>query len=95
MILRWYVDEKECIIKVNINDSGNVKLLEHNGVNLEDLKANNVKIGRQHDARFLHEALLPQLQQAQLENSEIVQPSTSMTGIRPQGQQVASRGING
>lgn len=95
MVLRWYVDEKKCIIKVSINDSGNVELLGHNGVNLEDLKANNVKIGRQHEAKSLYEALSSQLQQAQLENFEIVQPSTSMTGIRPQGKQVASHGRDG
>ncbi|WP_264722940.1 MULTISPECIES: hypothetical protein [unclassified Wolbachia] len=59
MALKWYAKEKECNIKINIHDNGSVELLESNGVTEEQLRANKeAKIGRQYEAKPLHEALV-------------------------------------
>lgn len=57
MTLKWHVEGKECNIKINIYDNGSVELIESNGVTKEQLAANNLKIGRQYEAKPLHEAL--------------------------------------
>ncbi|WP_250295551.1 hypothetical protein [Wolbachia endosymbiont of Oedothorax gibbosus] len=80
MTLNWYVEGKECKMKINISDDGSVKLIESNGVTWEQLAAHKeVKVGRQYEAKPLYEAL-SYLKQ---ESSEIVevsqQPSTSVT----------------
>ncbi|MBA8757342.1 hypothetical protein HCR13_04640 [Wolbachia pipientis] len=81
MTLKWYAKEKECNIKINIHDNGSVELLESNGVTEEQLRANKeVKIGRQYEAKPLHEALASQLQQKSSEAVKVLpQPSTDVT----------------
>lgn len=81
MALKWYAKEKECNIKINIHDNGSVELLESNGVTEEQLRANKeVKIGRQYEAKPLHEALASQLQQKSSEAVKVLpQPSTDVT----------------
>ncbi|GFY08040.1 uncharacterized protein TNCV_1354571 [Trichonephila clavipes] len=80
MTLNWYVEGKECKMKINISDDGSVKFIESNGVTWEQLAAHKeVKVGRQYEAKPLYEAL----SYLRRENSEIVefsqQPSTSVT----------------
>ncbi|WP_339045366.1 hypothetical protein [Candidatus Mesenet endosymbiont of Agriotes lineatus] len=70
MTLKWRFEEKECNIKVNISDDGSIKFLERNGITVEQLAANNVKIGKQYEAKPLHELLASQLQ-----------PSTNVTNV--------------
>ncbi|CAG5057258.1 unnamed protein product [Parnassius apollo] len=70
MTLKWNAQGKECNIKINIHDNGSVELLESNSVTEEQLRANKeVIIGRQYEAKPLHEALASQLQQTQLQQS--------------------------
>jgi hypothetical protein len=46
MALNWYVEGKECSIKININADGSVKLTDRNGVTDEEIAKNkDVKIG--------------------------------------------------
>ncbi|MDG7053362.1 MAG: hypothetical protein LKM45_05830 [Wolbachia endosymbiont of Alcedoecus sp.] len=40
MTLKWYVDRKECKIKIDIDSKNGVRLLESNGVTEEQLGAN-------------------------------------------------------
>ncbi|MGL9726095.1 MAG: hypothetical protein ACR5KV_05665 [Wolbachia sp.] len=64
MTLQWYVDGRECKIKVKIDGKNGVTLLESNGVTKEELRANKeVKIGKRRELKSLYEALAPQLQQ--------------------------------
>ncbi|MBV0900108.1 MAG: hypothetical protein KTV77_05330 [Wolbachia endosymbiont of Fragariocoptes setiger] len=67
MNLKWYIEGKECSIKINIYDNGSIELIEGNDVTEEQLKGNNkVKIGKQHEAKSLHKVvgpLLPKQQQ--------------------------------
>ncbi|WP_253302808.1 hypothetical protein [Wolbachia endosymbiont of Psylliodes chrysocephala] len=81
MTLKWNAQGKECNIKINIHDNGSVELLESNGVTEEQLRANKeVKIGRQYEAKPLHEALASQLQQKSSEAVKVLpQPSTDVT----------------
>ncbi|WP_265026229.1 hypothetical protein [Wolbachia endosymbiont (group A) of Bibio marci] len=82
MTLKWHVEGKECNIKINIYDNGSVELIESNGVTKEQLAANNLKIRRQYEAKPLHEALVSQLPQTQLQQgSEVVK-------VLPQSSQV-------
>ncbi|NSM56976.1 hypothetical protein HET73_06670 [Wolbachia endosymbiont of Atemnus politus] len=68
--LKWYVEGKECNIKINIHDNGSVELVEGNGITEEQLLAHKeVKVGRQYEAKSLHEALASQLPQTQLQQS--------------------------
>lgn len=70
MTLKWYVDGRECKIKVNIDGNNGVTLLEGNGVTAEQLRANKeVKIGKTREPKSLYEALVPQLQQRALNQS--------------------------
>ncbi|AGK00345.1 MULTISPECIES: hypothetical protein [Wolbachia] len=70
MALKWYVDGQECKIKILISDDGTIKPIEGNGVTEEQLRANQeVKVGRQYEAKPLHEALASQLPQTQLQQS--------------------------
>jgi len=80
MTLKWYVDGKECKIKVNIDGKNGVTLLEGNGVTAEQLRANKeVKIGKRREPKSLYEALAPQLQQKSSESVKVLQqPSTGM-----------------
>lgn len=66
MTIKWYVEEKECKIKINIDSNGTITLLESNDVTEEQLRANKkVKIGKKSKANFLHEtSLLSNLQQS-------------------------------
>ncbi|AZU37493.1 hypothetical protein BBB02_02840 [Wolbachia endosymbiont of Bemisia tabaci] len=83
MTLKWYVDGKECKIKVNIDGKKGVTLLEHNGVTAEQLRANKeVKIGKRREPKSLYEALASQLQQKSSESITVSQqPSTCVTGV--------------
>ncbi|MFP3022886.1 MAG: hypothetical protein ACEY3K_08245 [Wolbachia sp.] len=83
MTLKWYVDGKECKIKVNIDGKKGVTLLEHNGVTAEQLRANKeVKIGKRREPKSLYEALASQLQQKSSESITVSQqPSTGVTGV--------------
>ncbi|WCR53255.1 MAG: hypothetical protein PG981_000277 [Wolbachia endosymbiont of Ctenocephalides orientis wCori] len=63
VILGWYVEGKECIVRFNVHDNGSVKLVGHNGVSEEELIAHKVKVGRQYEAKPLHEVLVQQLKQ--------------------------------
>lgn len=70
MTLKWYVDGKECKIKINIDGKNGVRLLESNGVTEEQLRANKkVKVGKRREPKSLHEALASQLPQIQLQQS--------------------------
>ncbi|VDM99851.1 unnamed protein product, partial [Onchocerca ochengi] len=40
MTIKWYAGEKECNIKININDDGSIKLIKDNGITEEQLRAN-------------------------------------------------------
>ncbi len=92
--LKWNAQGKECNIKINIHDNGSVELLESNGVTEEQLRANKeVKIGRQYEAKPLHEALASQLPQTQLQQSSeevkfLEQLSTDVTESTTQKHQV-------
>ncbi len=94
MTLKWNAQGKECNIKINIHDNGSVELLESNGVTEEQLRANKeVKIGRQYEAKPLHEALASQLPQTQLQQSSeevkfLEQLSTDVTERTTQKHQV-------
>ncbi len=94
MTLKWNAQGKECNIKINIHDNGSVELLESNGVTEEQLRANKeVKIGRQYEAKPLHEALASQLPQTQLQQSSeevkfLEQLSTDVTESTTQKHQV-------
>ncbi|RDD34662.1 hypothetical protein Wcon_01242 [Wolbachia endosymbiont of Cylisticus convexus] len=82
MTLNWYVEGKECRMKINISDDGSVKFIERNGVTWDQLAAyQEVKVGRQYEAKPLYEAL-SHLRQ---EGSEIVeashQPSASVESV--------------
>ncbi|WP_353286861.1 hypothetical protein [Wolbachia endosymbiont (group A) of Anthophora plumipes] len=87
MTLKWYVDGKECKIKINIDDKNGVKLLESNGVTEEQLRANKeVKVGKRREPKSLHEALASQLPQTQLQQSSeevkfLEQPSTNVEDL--------------
>ncbi len=90
MTIKWYAGEKECNIKININDDGSIKLIKDNGITEEQLRANKeVKVGKKCEAKFLHEALASQLQQKSSELIKVLQhPSTNVTGIdKPQEHQ--------
>jgi CRISPR/Cas system CSM-associated protein Csm5 (group 7 of RAMP superfamily) len=85
MTLRWSVQEKKYYMKININDDGSVKLIEDNGVTSDALKANNVKLGRQYEAKPLHEheELVSQLQQKSSETvRDLERPSANATDTR-------------
>lgn len=70
MTLKWNAQGKECNIKINIHDNGSVELIEGNGVTMEQLAAHKeVKVGRQYEAKPLHEVLASQLPQTQLQQS--------------------------
>ena len=79
MTLKWNAQGKECNIKISIHDNGSIKLIEGNGVTMEQLAAHKeVKVGRQ------YEALASQLPQTQLQKSSeevkfLEQPSTDVT----------------
>ncbi|WP_265021813.1 hypothetical protein [Wolbachia endosymbiont (group A) of Icerya purchasi] len=81
MTLKWNAQGKECNIKISIHDDGSIKLIEGNGVTMEQLAAHKeVKVGRQYEAKPLHEALAPQLRQKSSEAVKILsQPSTDVT----------------
>ncbi|WP_438456332.1 hypothetical protein [Wolbachia endosymbiont of Kerria lacca] len=83
MTLKWYVDGRECKIKVNIDGNNGVTLLEGNGVTAEQLRANKeVKIGKRREPKSLYEALVPQLQQKSSESVKVLQqPSTDVTNV--------------
>ncbi len=59
MDLKWYVEGKECNIKIGISDDGPVELLENNnGVTWEQIAAHKeIKVGRQYETKSLYEAL--------------------------------------
>jgi hypothetical protein len=81
MTLKWSVQGKECIMKINIDASGSVKLISHNAVTIEDLRANNVKVGVQLEAKYLyeHEGLVSQVHKSSETVRLLEQPSTNMT----------------
>ncbi|WGJ62039.1 hypothetical protein [Wolbachia endosymbiont of Frankliniella intonsa] len=83
MTLKWYVDGRECKVKVNIDGKNGVTLLEGNGVTAEQLRANKeVKIGKRREPKSLYEALVPQLQQKSSESVKVLQqPSTDVTNV--------------
>jgi hypothetical protein len=60
MDLKWYVEGKECKMKISISDDGSVELLENkSSVTWEQIAAHKeIKIGRQYEAKPLAEALL-------------------------------------
>jgi hypothetical protein len=81
MTLKWHNQGKECNMKININASDSVSLISHNGVTIEDLRANNVKVGVQLEAKYLHEheALVSQLHKSSETVRLLEPPSTNMT----------------
>ncbi|MCA4775067.1 hypothetical protein IHO40_02975 [Wolbachia endosymbiont of Mansonella ozzardi] len=83
MALKWYVEGKECKVKILISDDGSIKLVEGNDVTKEQLLAHReVKVGRQYEAKFLYEALASQLQQKSSESIKVwQQPSTGVTDV--------------
>ncbi|QKX02011.1 hypothetical protein [Wolbachia endosymbiont of Dirofilaria (Dirofilaria) immitis] len=93
MTIKWYAGEKECNIKININDDGSIRLIKSNSITEEQLRANKeVKVGKKCEAKFLYEALASQLPQLQQKSSELVKilhhPSTNVTGVdKPQEHQ--------
>ncbi|MDR3131630.1 MAG: hypothetical protein LBU02_00835 [Rickettsiales bacterium] len=94
MTLKWYVEGKECKVKVLISDDGSIKFVEGNGVTEEQLLAHKeVKVGRQYEAKFLYEALASQLQQKSFESTKVLQqPSTDVTDVDiPQQQAPAAK----
>ncbi|WP_264330841.1 hypothetical protein [Wolbachia endosymbiont (group B) of Erebia ligea] len=83
MDLTWYVEGKECKIKIIIRDNGSVEFIESNGVTWDQLAAHKeVKVGRQYEAKTLYDAL-SYLKQ---ESSEVIkascQPPTSVESIQ-------------
>jgi hypothetical protein len=83
MTLKWFVEGKECKIRILISDDGSIKLIEGNGVTEEQLHAHQeVKVGKQYELKFLHEALASQLPQTQL------QQSSETVKVLPQPSQV-------
>ncbi|WP_253299984.1 hypothetical protein [Wolbachia endosymbiont of Chironomus riparius] len=67
MNLKWYVEGMECNIKINLHDDGSVELVEHNSVTIEQLKVNKIKVGRQYEARPLHEVLAQHVERSSSE----------------------------
>ncbi|WCR58871.1 MAG: hypothetical protein PG978_000285 [Wolbachia endosymbiont of Ctenocephalides felis wCfeF] len=88
MTLKWYVDGKECKIKINIDNKNGVRLLESNGVTEEQLRANKeVKVGKRREPKSLYEALASQLQQTQPESTETVKVLPQLADINTLPQQ--------
>ncbi len=80
MVLGWYVEGKKCEMKVSISDDGSAKILKRNGVTDEQICAHTeVMVGKQHEAKFLGEALglQPAKAQAQQKNFEGVVASSN------------------
>lgn len=83
MTLNWSIEGKECKMKIKISDDGSVEFIESNDVTWNQIAVHQeVKVGRQYEAKFLYEAL----SHLKREDSEIMkascQPSTSMEGIQ-------------
>ncbi|WP_179943609.1 hypothetical protein [Wolbachia endosymbiont of Brugia malayi] len=96
MDLRWYCEGKECKIKILMKDDGSIRLIEDNGITEEQLKAHKeIRVGRQYEAKSLHEALalqLPQLQQKCSETTEILSRLADVS--TSQAQQVLSAQVS-
>ncbi|WP_225247194.1 MULTISPECIES: hypothetical protein [Wolbachia] len=95
MTLSWYDEEKECKMKINISDDGSIKLIESNGITWEQIAAHKeVKVGKQHEAKSLHDTL----SYLRKEGSEIVKvsqsPSTSMESVTISKQLSFAQGIS-
>ena len=82
MNLNWYVEGKECKMKISISDNGSVEFIESNGVTWDQLAAHKeVKVGRQYEAKTLYEAL----SYLKREGSEVIKgfyPPTSVESIQ-------------
>ena len=82
MNLNWYVEGKECKMKISISDNGSVEFIESNGVTWDQLAAHKeVKVGRQYEAKPLYEAL----SYLKREGSEVIKgfyPPTSVESIQ-------------
>ncbi|WCR58069.1 MAG: hypothetical protein PG980_000541 [Wolbachia endosymbiont of Ctenocephalides felis wCfeJ] len=86
MTLKWYVEGKECKVKILISDDGSIKLVEGNGITEEQLLAHReVKVGRQYELKSLHEALASQLQQKSAETTQVF-PHLTNINMPPQQQ---------
>ncbi|GFY08039.1 hypothetical protein TNCV_1354561 [Trichonephila clavipes] len=78
--LVWNVEGKECKMKISVSDDGSVKILKRNGVTDEQICAHTeVMVGKQHETKFLGEALglQPAKAQAQQKNFEGVVASSN------------------
>ncbi|WP_253299986.1 hypothetical protein [Wolbachia endosymbiont of Chironomus riparius] len=82
MNLKWYVEGMECNIKINLHDDSSVELVEHNSVTIEQLKVNKIKVGRQYEARPLHEVLESYMNQETVK--AIQAPKASIEDIKQQ-----------
>lgn len=58
MDLNWEVEGKKCEMKISVSADGSAKILKRNGVTDEEICAHTeVIIGKQHETKFLYEAL--------------------------------------
>jgi len=94
MTLKWHAQGKECVMKINLDDNGLVGCISHNGVNMDDLKANTVKVGRQYEAKSLYEIFASEQKQESSEAVKILpatpSPSTSVTGTKEPQQHLSN-----
>lgn len=74
MDLNWFVEGKECKMKISISDDGSVKILQRNGVTDEEIRAHQCVFlgGKELEPRLLSEAL--GLQKSQAKSSEPISP---------------------
>lgn len=73
MDLNWEVEGKKCEMKISVSSDGSAKILKRNGVTDEEICAHTeVMVGKQHEPKFLYEAL--GLKQTQGKSMEKVQP---------------------
>lgn len=84
VILGWYVEGKKCVVEFDVHDNGSVVLTRHNGVTEEELMANKVKVGRQYEAKPLHEVLAQQLKQKSPGAQNSQETSEKIAAINPQ-----------
>ncbi|WP_349967409.1 hypothetical protein [Wolbachia endosymbiont of Armadillidium arcangelii] len=74
MTIAWEVEGKKCQMDISVSSDGSAKILKRNGVIDEQICAHqDVMVGKQHETKFLYEAL--GLQQTQEKSTEKVKPS--------------------
>lgn len=82
MDLSWEVEGKKCEMKISVSADGSAKILKRNGITDEDIYAHQeVMVGKQHDPKFLYEALgLKQIQGKSMEKAALYKRSQPQKG---------------